>query len=133
MFPSFSSFFKADDSSCECVNLPGDIWQPLSSKTGPLQSMSHNQIVKKRSVFLPYFIFFIYHPLLHRVIKCSCNKKGRENKMRSVKTPSMRRDEYVSSSILTHIYASHLYYTSAVKMQLILPNFIDKLYLWKTT
>ncbi len=68
--------------------LPGDIWQPLSSKTGPLQRVGHHQIVKKRGVFLPYFIFFIYHPLLHRVIKCSCNKKGRENKMRSVKTTS---------------------------------------------
>lgn len=69
--------------------LPGDIWQPLSSKTGPLQRVSHNQIIKKRSVFLPYFIFFIYHPLLHRVIEGSCNRKGRENQIRSVKMPSI--------------------------------------------
>ena len=50
---------------------PCDVREPLCSKTGPLQGMSHDQVVQEWCVFLPYFVLFIDHPLLHCIIKAT--------------------------------------------------------------
>lgn len=43
--------------------------KPLNSKTRPLKSMGHNQVIQKRCVLLPDFIFFIDDTLLHSIFK----------------------------------------------------------------
>lgn len=48
---------------------PGHIGKPLCSQAGPLQSMGHHQIVKKRGVLFPYFVLFVDHTFFYCVIK----------------------------------------------------------------
>lgn len=43
--------------------------KPLNGKTRPLKSMGHNQVIQKRCILLPDFIFFIDDTLLHSIFK----------------------------------------------------------------
>lgn len=43
--------------------------KPLNRKTRPLKSMGHNQVIQKRCILLPDFIFFIDDTLLHSIFK----------------------------------------------------------------
>lgn len=43
--------------------------KPLNGKARPLKSMGHNQVIQKRCILLPDFIFFIDDTLLHSIFK----------------------------------------------------------------
>lgn len=51
---------------------PGDIGQPLGSEAGPLQGVSHDQVIEERGVLLPDLVLLIDHPFLHSIVKRSC-------------------------------------------------------------
>ena len=48
-----------------------DVGQPLCGETGPLESMSHHQVVEERSVLLPYLVLLVYYSFFHPfVVHC---------------------------------------------------------------
>lgn len=48
--------------------LPVYIGQPLNCETRPFKGVCHNQVVEKRCILFPYFVFFVDNPLLHSII-----------------------------------------------------------------
>ena len=46
--------------------------QPLTRQAGPLQSVSHDEIVKERRVLLPYLVFLMDESLLD--LGCECRR-----------------------------------------------------------
>ncbi len=50
----------------------GDVGQPLSSQTGPLESMCHDQVIEERSVLFPDLVLLVDDSLLNcLIIDCS--------------------------------------------------------------
>ena len=52
----------------------GDVGQPLGSQTGPLQGVSHDKVVQKRRVLLPYLVFLVDDPFWETGNVCNRNR-----------------------------------------------------------
>merc|ERR550532_3350761 len=50
----------------------GHIGKPLCGETGPFQCMCHDKVVKERSIFLPYFVFFVDNSFFSSIIVTTC-------------------------------------------------------------
>ena len=86
----------AQDKSVNGVVFP--LWschvrKPLCCQAWPFEGMRHYQVVQERSVFLPYFILFIYHSFFYRIIKSgtwNCNKRKEHLQVISNQTGGMQ-------------------------------------------
>lgn len=57
--------------------LPGHLRQPLDGEARPLQGVSHDKVVQKWRILLPYLVLFVDNPLLSCLVKvCSVGRGG---------------------------------------------------------